>query len=149
MHMKQRLIPFLEHFDIAASGRGLNRTGICRRCILRPLPYRQCHDFHVALKVGHCSLEIPIAVSSNRKLISFLFVYFCFPFCSILCSLQANDKLDFRLGNVTTGSFSVPELLAKRTFTWHFQPPVDHLKWPQALQFSSVLLKSLARHRIM
>lgn len=38
----------------------------------KPLPYRQCHDFHLAIK--------------------------------------ANDKLEFRLGNATTGSFSVSDV---------------------------------------
>ena len=32
-------------------------------------------------------------------------------FCAFGIDLQANDKLEFRLGNATTGSFSVPQPL--------------------------------------
>ena len=53
----------------------------------RPLPYRQCHDFDLELKAGPFQIgHFDAASETGRKV---------------------NDKLDFRLGNATTGTFSV------------------------------------------
>eukprot|EP00434_Breviolum_minutum_P034792 symbB.v1.2.030797.t2/scaffold3510.1/size55064/7 len=59
----------------------------------KPLPYRQCHDFDLELKAGPFQIGHFDAASETAH--------------------KVNDKLDFRLGNATTGTFSVSDVPSK------------------------------------